>query len=160
VHALLSILLFAGTTGSATCRPDVLHQPLAQRRQLYRVRAPRALLLLAAATNAKDRARGLMEVPVMPTCFGMIFKFTGGDGMRAFWMKNTLIPLDMVFVRANGTVSSVAANVPATTHATPDEKIPRRYGLGQFVLELNAGEAARDGLAPGVRLVLPKLEAL
>jgi uncharacterized membrane protein (UPF0127 family) len=160
VHALLSILLFVGTAGSPKCRPDALHPPLAQRYRMYRVRAPKALLLLAAATSPKDRARGLMEVPVMPACFGMIFKFTGDDSPRAFWMKNTLIPLDMVFVRANGTVSSVAANVPATTHATPDEKIPRRYGTGQFVLELNAGEAARDGLAPGVRLVLPKVEAL
>jgi uncharacterized membrane protein (UPF0127 family) len=67
-------------------------------------------------------------------------------------MKNTLIPLDMVFVRKNGRVDTVAANVPSTTPATTDLDIPWRYGIGTYVIELAAGEAARDGIVRGARL--------
>jgi uncharacterized membrane protein (UPF0127 family) len=69
-------------------------------------------------------------------------------------MKNTLIPLDMVFVRQDGRVDSVAANVPATTVTTPQDQIPTRTGTGAYVIELNAGEAAADGIVPGATLDL------
>jgi uncharacterized membrane protein (UPF0127 family) len=124
---------------------------------VYTVRAPAATLTLSAAVTQKDRERGLMMVRSMPPRVGMIFAFEQGDAARAFWMKNTLIPLDMVFVKADGTVSGVADHVPAVTTATPDKDIPRRYGLGRYVIELNAGEAVRDGISVGVRLALPAL---
>jgi uncharacterized protein len=159
MHAFLSVFVLTGAVQSSYCRPDV-RAIGAQRYRMYCVHAPKAILSLAAATNQKDRERGLMDVRVLPARVGMIFKFSGGDDFHLFWMKNTLIPLDIVFIRADGTVSSIAKNVPATTHATPDQKIPRRSGTGQFVIELNAGEATHDGLVPGVRLVLPKLGAV
>jgi uncharacterized membrane protein (UPF0127 family) len=74
-------------------------------------------------------------------------------------MKNTLVPLDMLFVHGDGTVDSVAANVPATPNGTPDDKIARRGGIGQFVIELGAGDAARLGITSGTKLVLPPLQA-
>ena len=159
MHAALFALLVTGTGKSSFCGPDVYHAPPAQTCRMYRVRAPKALLELAVATNLKDRERGLMDVRALPARRGMIFKFADGDAMRVFWMKNTLIPLEMVFVSSHGVITSVAANVPATTHATLDQNIPRRYGPGQFVIELKAGEAARDGIAPGARLLLPDLSA-
>lgn len=139
------------------CRHDVFRTLGTQRYRMYCVHAPKAILGLAAVTNRKERAQGLMDVRVLPARVGMLFMFPEGDGFHVFWMKNTLIPLDMVFIRADGTVSSIAKNVPATTHATPDQKIPRRYGTGQYVIELNAGEATLDGLSAGVRLALPNL---
>jgi hypothetical protein len=170
MHLLLSALLLSGGANPPYCRPNVFRPPAASpfgagnRHEagcrVYRVRAPRGTLLLAAATNQKDRERGLMDVRALPARVGMIFTFPGGDGMRVFWMKDTLIPLDMVFVRADGTVSEVAENVPATTHATPDAQIPRRFGVARSVIELNAGEAVRDGIIPGVRLALPELGAI
>lgn len=159
MHALLSVLVLTGAGNIAYCRPDVFHASAPRRCRMYRVRAPKVLLSLAVATNQKDRERGLMEVRVLPRDVGMIFSFVGGDDMRLFWMKDTVIPLDMVFVRADGTVSSVARNVPATTQDTPNARVARRYGAGQFVIELNAGEAERAGLTPGVRLTLPELGA-
>ena len=82
---------------------------------------------------------------------GMIFVFEQ-DAPVEFWMKDTLIPLDMVFVAADGTVRNVAANVPVVATNTPDDRIPRRDGTGQFVIELPANEAAADGIKPGTHL--------
>ncbi|MBV8355035.1 MAG: DUF192 domain-containing protein [Candidatus Eremiobacteraeota bacterium] len=89
---------------------------------------------------------------------GMIFVFAQ-DALLGFWMKNTLIPLDMVFVRGDGTISSIAANVPASTTQTPDDQVARRAARGKYVIELGAGEAARDGLRVGLHLALPHLES-
>ena len=84
----------------------------------------------------------------------MIFVFNDGDNYRDFWMKNTLIPLDMVFVAKNGRVNNVDAGVPATTVGTPDDKLQDLYGVGTYVIELNAGAAARVGIKPGTVLDL------
>jgi uncharacterized membrane protein (UPF0127 family) len=123
----------------------------------YTAGTPKAKLGLAVAVDEGQREEGLMEIRRLPPRAGMIFAFPDGDAARVFWMKNTLIPLDMVFVKADGTVSGIARNVPATTPSTPDQKIPRRGGVGAFVIELRAGEADRDGIAKGVHLALPAL---
>ncbi len=73
-------------------------------------------------------------------------------------MKDTIAPLDMVFVKGDGTISKIAPNVPATAPGTPDDKVARRDGLAQYVIELGAGDAARLGLAVGMRLVIPFVE--
>ena len=122
------------------------------------VHARKATLHLEVADISAEREYGLMNRTSLTPHGGMIFVF-GHDTTLYFWMKNTLIPLDMVFVHADGTVSSIAANVPASTPQTPDESVARRIGQGKFVIELAAGEAARDGLRPGMRLELPHLES-
>ncbi len=116
------------------------------------VAAPRAMLELRVANTWETREYGLMCVLRLAPHTGMIFAFSGGDQPRPFWMKNTLIPLDMVFVHKDGVVDSVAANVPSTTPDTPDPDIPRRGGTGTYVIELAGGEAARDGIVAGARL--------
>jgi uncharacterized membrane protein (UPF0127 family) len=116
------------------------------------VRTPTTELRLRVADDVATRTVGLMCVLALAPQTGMIFVFSGGDVEHNFWMKNTLIPLDMVWVRANGQVTTVAANVPATTVETPDDKIPNRSGRGTYVIELAAGEASRDGIVPGAKL--------
>ncbi len=74
-------------------------------------------------------------------------------------MKNTLIPLDMVFVSKNGKVNEVRANVPSTTSTRPTSKIPHRDGTGTYVIELAAGEAARAGIKPGAMLTITRSRA-
>jgi uncharacterized protein len=117
------------------------------------VHAPDETIDLRVADNTAKREYGLMCVRELPPHTGMLFVFSDGDNMRTFWMKNTLIPLDMVFVSRNGLVNDVSANVPSTTTDTPDAKIPLRGGTGTYVIELAAGEAARAGIKPGI--VLP-----
>lgn len=113
--------------------------------------APHATLRVEVAATESSRERGLMDRNVLPAHAGMLFVFSS-DGPVEFWMKNTRIPLDMVFVGRDGVVRSIAAAVPVVPAQTPDDGIPRRHGRAMFVIELPSGEAARDGLRPGVRI--------
>lgn len=127
--------------------------------RVLNVRGAKATLHLAVAATAAARAHGLMGVPYVPAGQGMLFAFGPGDDRRYFWMKDTIAPLDMVFVKDDGIVSAVAANVPATKPGTADPDIARRDGVGRYVIELGAGEAARLGVVAGTRLVVPEVEA-
>jgi uncharacterized membrane protein (UPF0127 family) len=95
---------------------------------------------------AADRAsqeRGLMFRDRMAADAGMLFDFHQ-DVQLAFWMKNTEIPLDMVFIRADGTVSSIEPNaVPYSTDPIPSAEPVRA------VLEINGGRAYALGIKPG-----------
>lgn len=137
-------LLFAAVVAAATPAPQ--HLPA------IAVHAPYATLTLQVAKTEEQRETGLMSVTLLPKHTGMVFVFEADQPVE-FWMKNTLVPLDMVFVAADGTVRSVAANVPVVREDAPDDAIPRRGGSAKYVIELPAGEAAKDGIAPGVNLL-------
>ena len=145
----------AVATAAPTCPPPV---PPSKSAPLH-VRAPAEYFDLVVADSQTTREYGLMCVRSLAPHAGMIFVFGDGDYNRDFWMKNTLIPLDMIFVAKNGYVNNVRADVPATTVETPDEKIPHRAGTGAYVIELAAGEAARAGIKPDVKLTLRGLRA-
>ncbi len=118
------------------------------------VRAPGAELSLEVAGTEAQREYGLMNRTFLLRHHGMLFVFAQDEPV-SFWMKNTLIALDMVFVSSNGRVESVAARVPASTLRTPDSNVARRSGFAKYVLELPAGEAAADGLSAGT--LIPEL---
>jgi uncharacterized protein len=117
------------------------------------IHAPKADLRLEVARTESDREHGLMNRTAIAPHAGMIFVFES-DGPVAFWMKDTLVPLDMVFVAANGTVRTVYAGVPVAPPTVPDADVPREPGVARYVIELGAGEAQRDGIAPGASLDL------
>jgi hypothetical protein len=105
------------------------------------------------ADDAAERAQGLMFRETMPLSDGMLFVY---DSPRrpSFWMKNTLIPLDIVFADATGTVTRVHAN------AVPGDLSPIDGGEGvMFVLEINGGLASKLGIAPGAVLRHPSIPA-
>jgi uncharacterized protein len=106
---------------------------------------------IQVATTPAQMEQGLMFRRSLAPDGGMIFDFRM-PSMATMWMKNTLIPLDMVFVAKSGLVNGVRANVPATKTDTPDDKIPHRDGTGSYVIELAAGEAARAGITRGTML--------
>ncbi len=89
------------------------------------------------ALTGAQRARGLMFVKDMPATTGMLFVYDDDD-ILSMWMKNTYIPLDMVFARADGTVSSVVQHTEPLSLRTISAVEPVR-----FVLELNAGTTQR-----------------
>ncbi len=122
------------------------------------LRAPRADLQLEVAQTAAQRERGLMNRTSLARHTGMIFVF-GGDAPVDFWMKDTLVPLDMVFIAGDGTVRRVFANVRVVPASLADESIPRESASAKYVIELPAGEAARDGIAAGVKLDLSGVPA-
>ncbi len=117
------------------------------------VRAPHADLTLEVAATPAQRQHGLMNRTAVPPHTGMIFVFDRDDTV-AFWMKNTLVPLDMIFVGADGTVRRVFANVPVLKGNPADDRIPLEAARAKYVIELRAGEAASDGIAAGVKLDL------
>jgi uncharacterized membrane protein (UPF0127 family) len=120
------------------------------------VSGARMPLTLAVASDERSRELGLMCVTRLRAHRGMIFVFDAPE-QQEFWMKNTLVPLDMVWVDANGRVTTVAGHVPASTRATPDSEVARRTGFGSYVIELRAGEAEADGIVPGLHFVLGTL---
>lgn len=160
--ALALLILTAQTpppTSSADCTETALPTSMFLKADAIKAKAPKGTLSLVVVNDLDSRERGLMCVVSVPHTRGMIFVFPGADARQGFWMKDTLVPLDMVWIRKNGIVSAVAANVPATPDGTPDDQVARRSGMGVYVLELGGGDAARFGLRPGVKVVLPKLTA-
>jgi uncharacterized membrane protein (UPF0127 family) len=99
----------------------------------------------------ETREKGLMCVTRMRRDYGMLFVFAK-DQYLNFWMKNTLVPLDIVFIGPDKKITRVAEKLPASTTETPDDKVATAAGPGQFVLELAAGEAARRKLKAGDQL--------
>jgi uncharacterized protein len=101
------------------------------------------------ARNDADRAQGLMFRHSMPADQGMLFDF-GRVEPVAMWMQNTYLPLDMLFIRADGTIARIAANTePLSTRTIPSGEPVLA------VLELNAGTAAKLGVKPGDRVEHP-----
>jgi uncharacterized membrane protein (UPF0127 family) len=95
------------------------------------------------AKDEASREKGLMFRRFMPAERGMLFEFDKDEPV-SFWMKNTYIPLDMIFIAPNGSVTHVAANAEPLSEA-----IVPSGGPCIAVLELNGGAAARIGIAPG-----------
>ncbi|PIL14852.1 hypothetical protein P775_26470 [Puniceibacterium antarcticum] len=95
------------------------------------------------ADDAEERARGLMFVEKMATGTGMFFVYQRPQ-VANFWMKNTLIPLDIIFADSRGVVQTVHPN------AVPGDLTPIPGGSGiQYVLEINGGLAKSLGIVPG-----------
>ena len=98
------------------------------------------------ARTAQEQARGLMFRTAMGADEGMLFPF---DPPRdaSFWMKNTVIPLDIIFIGTDGRVLNINAN------AEPYSLEPRSSaGIAKAVLELNGGRAAALGIVPGAQV--------
>jgi uncharacterized membrane protein (UPF0127 family) len=126
--------------------------------RIVEVREAALTLRLAVASQESERMVGLMCVTRLRPQTGMLFVFPTDDE-HEFWMKRTLVSLDMVWVGGDGTVRGVAADVPASTLDTPDDRVALRGGRGRYVIELRAGEAAADGIVPGAHLAIPPLTA-
>jgi len=98
-----------------------------------------------------SREVGLMCVTKMPRTYGMLFVFPQ-DMQLGFWMKNTLVPLDIIWVGPDKKITAIHEKLHESTVDTPDEKVVTASGQGQFVLELASGEAARRKLKVGDQL--------
>ena len=94
-----------------------------------------------------ERAKGLMFRQSMPADYGMLFDFER-DIQVSMWMKNTYISLDMVFIKADGTVHRIEQRTETLSERTIPAGAPVRA-----VLELTAGTAERIGLKPGDKII-------
>lgn len=98
------------------------------------------------ARSSSEQAKGLMFRTTMGPDEGMLFPMSP-PRVASFWMRNTVIPLDLLFVAPDGQIINIAAN------AVPyDESQLKAEGLTGAVLELNGGRAAELGIKPGDRV--------
>jgi uncharacterized protein len=95
----------------------------------------------------EDRAKGLMFRQFLPEDRGMLFDFLREQPV-AMWMRNTYIPLDMLFIRANGVVHRVHERAVPLDETTIEAGAPVR-----FVLEINGGIAAKHGIKAGDKVL-------
>ena len=99
------------------------------------------------ALNPAQQAKGLMDRTMLAENAGMLFVF-GDEEMRSFWMKDTLIPLDMIFIAKDGTIRHIhhMARPQDTAHITSNKPV-------SAVLEINGGFADKLGLSEGDKVL-------
>jgi len=101
------------------------------------------------ADNDAERAKGLMYRKELPEGRGMLFDFHHEQEV-SFWMQNTYIPLDMIFIRGDGRILRIAENTePLSTRLIPSG------GPVRAVLEVIGGTARKLGIGPGDRVASP-----
>ncbi len=143
MRALALLAVLAGPVAAQDCTPG---------RVDLRGDWGSARFAVELADDAEERARGLMFRESMPRSAGMLFIYP--EPHRAsFWMRNTLIPLDMIFIGPDGVVSRVHEN------ARPRDETPIDGGEGVLaVLEVNGGMAGRLGIGPGTEVRHPAFD--
>jgi hypothetical protein len=103
------------------------------------------------AADPKSQQRGLMFRKEMDADAGMLFDFHEPQPV-SFWMENTILPLDMLFVRQNGTIANIRENaVPFSRDNIPSD------GNVQLVIEINGGLSKSLGIAAGSTVHAPEL---
>ena len=136
----LAGLILAGTQALATCVADMVS---------LRGDWGQTRFSIDVADTPEARGRGLMFVKTLPRGAGMLFVYDRPQN-ASFWMKNTLIPLDMVFVDKTGRVTHVHNN------AVPGDLTSIDGGSGvRAVLEINGGLAETYGISVGTLLQHP-----
>lgn len=104
------------------------------------------------ADEPLEASAGLMYRRSMEADHGMLFVFPA-PRQGSFWMANTILPLDIIFVREDGVVANIV-------HGQPNDPTPLlSQGPIRYVLELNAGMAQKAGIVAGVRLRHPRIAA-
>lgn len=137
VASLLTLSLLLAMTGCTASEP--------------RVELRGETFAVQLAQTREEQVRGLMFVDELPDGTGMLFIFPA-EGPRAFWMKNTRIPLDIFYFDDELALVSVAENARPCVR-DPCPSYPSK-GPARYVLELNAGMAESLGVEPGDRLKL------
>ncbi len=141
--ALIAALALAGGSASAACTDTAVD---------IRGDWGSARFTVEVADEPAERAQGLMNRPSMPRSAGMLFLYERPQ-RATFWMRNTLIPLDMIFMDETGTVTRVHENAVPLDETTIDG------GEGVLaVLEINGGLARAIGIAEGSELRHPGLD--
>ncbi len=146
LKGLIGTVFLVVTSGAAvaeTCQADVAQ-----------LRGPggEAVFSVEVADTQEARAQGLMNRESLPASAGMLFVYPRPRSV-GFWMKDTLIPLDMIFMDRTGTVQKIGHE------AQPHDERPVMGGDGiQTVLEINGGMARRIGISEGWEMRHPAVD--
>lgn len=104
------------------------------------------MITIQIADNDQERAEGLMWRKYMPENEGMLFIFDHQE-IQTFWMKNTYIPLDMIFADKSGVIVSIHKDAAPLDETTISSGTP-----AQYVVEVNAGFCSQYGIKAGDRI--------
>jgi uncharacterized membrane protein (UPF0127 family) len=115
--------------------------------------AGQSVFQVEIADEPGERSMGLMHRRVMGDDEGMLFDL-GSEQPASFWMRNTYISLDMLFIKADGTVESIAERTTPLSEKSIPSKGPVRY-----VLEINGGLSDALGIEPGDAVSGPAIDA-
>ncbi|WP_295045590.1 DUF192 domain-containing protein [uncultured Paracoccus sp.] len=145
---VLSAACAAPCLAEITCAPD---------QAIFQTGSGPVAVQVELADDDAERARGLMFRRTLPKGHGMLFVY-GSPRPVSFWMRNTYIPLDLVFLDQSGVIRHIHRNarpldetpIPGAAPGDPD---PHR----QMILEIGGGEARRLGLAVGQAMAHPRL---
>ncbi|MEW6456828.1 MAG: DUF192 domain-containing protein [Acidobacteriota bacterium] len=107
-------------------------------------------IIAEIASTEEERTKGLMFRKKLNQNHGMIFIFER-EGRYSFWMKNTLIPLDMIFINSKKIIVDIIENVPPCFIEPCETYVPNEDC--QYVLEVNSGKAKKEGLKIGDKLL-------
>ncbi|MHA1530038.1 MAG: DUF192 domain-containing protein [Alphaproteobacteria bacterium] len=133
-----------GAAGAApACDPDQIEVLAGTGRQTFSIEI---------ADNPEKQARGLMFRPVMPADAGMLFVYATPRPAN-FWMRNTMIPLDMIFIDDTGRIESIAERADPYS-----ERVSSSQGDVRAVLEINGGLSSALGIGPGDQVVHPAFQ--
>lgn len=115
-------------------------------------------IFIELAVTREEQVQGLMFREHLDENAGMLFVFEEERGL-AFWMKNTLIPLDVLYLDANGVIVDIHTMQPCPPEALQCPNYPSR-DEAQYALEINAGRAEELGLEIGetLEIILPASE--
>ncbi|MCA9522251.1 MAG: DUF192 domain-containing protein [Myxococcales bacterium] len=149
---VLGAILLLGSTACRRAAPSPDVKPQVETYQL-RVQGSTgwSTFRVELALTRSQQARGLMYRSEMGQDQGMLFVFRS-DSVKQFYMKDTYIPLDMIFIDRGGVVVGVVHRATPHTTKTRSVGLPSRY-----VLELNGGVARRLGIAKGSKVDLSRI---
>ena len=146
-------LLPAASPGAAKAESPKAETPQAKTLAIRTHKGGVVPFTVTVARTQAELETGLMNRTSLAADAGMLFDF-GFTQSVAMWMKDTLIPLDMLFIRADGTIAGIAARrVPESLDVIPSP------GPVRAVLEINGGAAERLGIATGDRVEFPLFHA-
>lgn len=114
-----------------------------------------ASLVLEVANTTTERRNGLMNRSSLGERRGMLFVFPEEE-KRTFWMKNTFIPLDIIFIDSNMTVVNVAEAEPEPNVSEDELTRYRSDGAAKYVIETNKGFSRRFNISEGAEVRLER----
>lgn len=136
-------LLALGCAANPGCRQEPLGPPLVT---LENARGQEVRVRVEVAASSRDREQGLMHRKHLDSDAGMLFVYPF-ESQQSFWMKNTYIPLDMIFIGNNRRIVGIAENTEPLSLERIQVDTPSR-----FILEVNAGFAKKHGIREGSRV--------
>lgn len=150
--ALLALLALPTTeTWAETTAGAAMHLPVDATQLIAKTAGGDVPFSIEIAADDGERSAGLMFRKTMPDDRGMLFVFERTQQV-GFWMKNTPMPLDLVFIGRDGRVRAVLPGEPFSEAViAPAEPV-------RFVLELKRGTAQRHGIVPGVAMAHPAID--